>query len=112
MRAQYFPTIATFSESISAGFPSAAEGFEDEPLDLHRWLVRHPAATFLFRVRGDALRDEHIRDGSLLIVDRSIKPSDRKLVVAEQEGEFVIFRYRADCAGIICGVVVGLAMRF
>lgn len=56
---------------INAGFPSAAEGYEDQPLDLYE-LIPNPAATFFFRVKGDDLRHEHLRDGSYLIVDRSI----------------------------------------
>ncbi|MFA7236202.1 MAG: S24 family peptidase [Phycisphaeraceae bacterium] len=60
--------------SIAAGFPSAAEGYEDEPLNLHDWLVQHPAATFFYRVRGNALFAEGISDGAVLVVDRSIHP--------------------------------------
>ena len=52
---------------LSSGFPSPAEHFTDAPLDLNRRFIRNPAATFFARVEGDALRDEGIRDGDLLL---------------------------------------------
>lgn len=73
--------------SIAAGFPSPAQGYEDEPLDLNALLVRHPAATYFYRVRGNALADEGIRDGALLVVDRSISPRPGRLVVVDWNGE-------------------------
>jgi len=104
--------LAAFSDSLSAGFPSAAEGYEDEPLNLHDWLVRNPAATFFFRVSGDVLREEHIRDGSLLVVDRSLTPSRGRLVVAEECGQFIVVRFRVGCEAVVCGVVVAVVVRF
>lgn len=68
---------------INAGFPSAAEGYEDQPLNLHDLCVQNPAATFFYRVVGDELIDEHLCDGALLVVDRSVRPAPGKLVVAE-----------------------------
>ncbi len=104
--------LILFSDSVSAGFPSAAEGYEDEPLNLHNWIVRNPAATFFFRVSGDVLCDEHIRDGSLLVVDRSIEPSRGRLVVAEEEGRFIVARHRVGCEARVCGVVIAVVIRF
>jgi DNA polymerase V len=96
---------------ISAGFPSAAEGYEDEPLNLHTWLIAHPAATFFYRVNGDALRDEYIRDGALLVVDRSVIPVRGNLVVAEEHGCFVVRRFVVGTF-IVVGVVVAAITRF
>jgi DNA polymerase V len=99
------------AEPISAGFPSAAEGYEDEPLDLHTWLVRNPAATFFYRVEGDVLRDEYIRHGAILVVDRSITPLRGRLAVSEEQGQFTITRFKGD-SSLIVGVVVGVVTRF
>jgi DNA polymerase V len=96
-----------FSDNLSAGFPSAAEGYEDEPLNLHDWIVRNPAATFLYRVRGRDLEHEHVCDGSVLVVDRSVRPTDKRLIVAEVDGVFVVCRYRPGVPATIVGVVVG-----
>jgi len=39
-----------FSESVSAGFPSPAEGYADEVLDLNVALMQNPDATFFVKV--------------------------------------------------------------
>jgi len=95
---------------INAGFPSAAEGYEDNPLDLHALLVRNPAATFFYTVNGDELRDEHIRHNSILVVDRSMRPARGKLVVTEDAGEFIVCRYKQQ--SFIVGVVTAVVTRF
>ena len=77
---------------MEAGFPSPAQGYEDEPLDLHQLLVKRPAATFFFRARGGELHHEGIRDGSILVVDRSLTPSPGQLVVADRDGQRVVCR--------------------
>ena len=97
---------------ISAGFPSAAEGYEDQPLNLHDWIVHNPAATFFYRVRGDALRHEYLRDGSILVVDRSVTPTCGKLVLIEDEGDFVVCRFRPNHPQTVCGVVIAAVTRF
>ncbi len=74
----------------AAGFPSPAEPFAERELDLNRYLVKHPAATFFLGVKGDALLDAGIRPGDLLIVDRSIDPAPGRVVVAVVNGEFTV----------------------
>lgn len=96
--------------NLSAGFPSAAEGYEDEPLNLHEWLVRNPAATFFYRVEGNGLEHEHIRHGSVLVVDRSVPPARGRLVLIEDDGTFAVTRYRCDPAMVI-GVVTAVVTR-
>lgn len=111
--------------SVEAGFPSPAQGYEDEPLDLHQLLVKRPAATFFFRARGGELRGEGIRDGSILVVDRSLTPSPGQLVVADRDGQRVVCRFGArrgvlDPGGdaeddeglVVWGVVTAAVVRF
>lgn len=99
---------------IAGGYPSPAQGYEEEPLDLHSMLVRHPAATFFFRARGDELRGEGIRDGSILVVDRSVTPSPGKLVVADADGERIVVRLDQHNHRrlIVWGVVTAAVVRF
>jgi DNA polymerase V len=35
---------------VSAGFPSPAEDYIESSLDLNKYLVKHPAATFFVKV--------------------------------------------------------------
>jgi len=97
---------------ISAGFPSAAEGMEDANLDLHSLLVRHPAATFFYRVKGDGLRNECIPDRSILVVDRAVAPTPGCLVVAEDSGAFIVNKFVPGVPTVLCGVVVAMVVRF
>jgi DNA polymerase V len=105
--------IPRLTEAISAGFPSAAEGYEDEPLNLHEWIVRNPPATFFFRVQGEALYKEHIRDGSVVVVDRSITPTPGRLVLVEdmEKGEFVVMRFHAGVLSQVRGVVTAVVTK-
>lgn len=68
------------------GFPSPAEDFEDDAIDLHRMLVRNPAATFLYRASGWSMLHAGICDGDVLVVDRSVAVKDGDIVVATWEG--------------------------
>jgi len=69
-------------------------------IDLNRHLVKHPSATYYARVKGESMRDAGISDGDLLIVDKSIDPSDGKIAICYVDGEFTLKRIKIDAAGI------------
>lgn len=96
---------------VSAGFPSPAEGYEDESLDVHRYVVKNPAATFFYRVRDDTLTRDGILDGSVLVVDRSVSPKPGKLAVVEDGGAFAVVRLGGRDR-VVFGVVVACVTRF
>ena len=77
---------------VEAGFPSPAEDYLDRRLDLHQHLVRNEAATFFLRAHGESMLGAGIHDGDLLIVDRSIEPAHRKVVIAALDGELTVKR--------------------
>lgn len=83
------------SGSVVAGFPSPAEQYQEQPLDLNELLVRHPAATFFVRVQGDSMTGAGIHDGDLLVVDRSIRPADGDIIIACVDGDFTVKTLRA-----------------
>jgi len=70
-----------------AGFPSPAEDFLDDEIDLHRMLVRNPAATYLYRASGWSMMLAGICDGDILVVDRSVQPQHGDVVVATWDGQ-------------------------
>jgi DNA polymerase V len=82
------------SATVEAGFPSPADDHLERALDLNEELVRNPAATFFVRVKGESMRDAGIRSGDILVVDRSLSPVDRQIVVAMIDGEFTVKRFR------------------
>ena len=78
------------SGSVVAGFPSPAEQYLEPPLDLNELLVKRPAATYFVRVEGDSMVGAGIRDGDLLVVDRSLRPADGDVIIASVDGEFMV----------------------
>ena len=75
-------------DCVRAGFPSPAEDFQVERLDLTAILVSHPQATFFLRLRGDSMHDAGLFDGDLLVVNRALKPVNGDVVIAVVDGEF------------------------
>lgn len=77
---------------IRAGFPSPAQDYISETIDLNKDLIRHPASTFYGRVVGDSMIDEGIEEGDILVIDKSIEPEDNDLAVCCLDGEFTLKR--------------------
>jgi DNA polymerase V len=77
---------------ISAGFPSPALDFVDVSIDLNKYLIKHPSATFYGRVKGVSLKNAGIDNGDLLIIDRSLRPTNGKIAVCYIDGEFTAKR--------------------
>ena len=86
--------LPLFLTRISAGFPSPAEDYLDRKLDLNEHLVKHPAATFFVKVDGESMIKAGINHGDILIVDRSLEPADKKIVIAGIRGELTVKRIR------------------
>ena len=83
-----------FIATVPAGFPSPAADYEEGKLDLNRHLIRNPAATFFVRVTGDSMLKAGVHNGDLLVVDRSIEPRDKNVVIAVVNGELTVKRIR------------------
>lgn len=77
---------------VRAGFPSLADEEPTEKLDLLKLLVRHPAATFFFRIGGTSMVDAEMDEGDIIIVDRSIEPYNGCSAVCFIDGEFTVKR--------------------
>ena len=95
---QQKPLLMTVS--VSAGFPSPAEQYVESPLDLNELLVHQPAATYFVRASGDSMLGAGIRNGDILIVDRSLEAIDGSVVIAAVDDEFTVKYYRKDSGGI------------
>lgn len=85
---------------IQAGFPSPAQDYISESIDLNREIVRHPSATFYGRVSGESMIDEGICEGDILVIDRSLEPTDGDLAVCCLDGEFTLKRIRLESGRI------------
>ena len=96
----YGPDLSTkylqsfFEVGVPAGFPSLAADYEENKLDLNRHLIKNPAATFFVRASGDSMVGAGIHSGDLLIVDRSLEPRDKSVIIALMDGELTVKRIR------------------
>lgn len=86
---------------IKAGFPSPAQDYISESIDLNKDLIDHPAATFYGRVTGDSMAEEGITEGDILVIDRSLEPEEGDLAVCCIEGEFTLKRIHRGKSGCI-----------
>ena len=84
--------LVLYASRVPAGFPSPADDYIDQRLDLNDHLIEHPAASFFVRVSGDSMIGAGIHDGDLLIVDRALKPLDGRVVIAALGGELTVKR--------------------
>ena len=87
-----FEKIPLFEGSVQAGFPSPADDYMDMDLDLHDHLVQNPSATFCVKAIGESMKDAGIQSGDVMIVDRSLEPENRSIVLAVIDGEFTVKR--------------------
>lgn len=86
--------VPLYASAVSAGFPSPADDYLELSLDLNQYLIKHPAATFYVRVKGDSMINAGIHDGDLLIVDKSVEPENNDVVVCVINGEFTVKRLK------------------
>lgn len=76
--------------TVRAGFPSPADDWSQERIDLTKLLIPHPACTFLVKSGGLSMKDAGIDDGDLLVVDRYMKPEHKSIVVAVLDNDFTV----------------------
>lgn len=100
MQKIYRPDLSTpltcplFMAPVEAGFPSPADDYVEGQLDLNKHLIKHPAATFFVRATGESMINAGIFPNDILIVDRSLEPADKKVVIAVINGELTVKRFR------------------
>ena len=83
-------TVPFYLHKASAGFPSPATDYIEEDIDLNIHLIKNVPATFIIRVQGKSMTDVGIYDGDLLVVDKSLKPKNFSIVVANVHDELVV----------------------
>lgn len=80
----------------ATGFGAAADDYMERGIDLNEQLIKNKPATFFFKMKGDAMTDAGIFDGDILIVDRSLKLQNGKVVVAVLNGELLVRRFHKN----------------
>ena len=80
----------------ATGFGAAADDYMERGIDLNEQLVKNKPATFFFRMKGEAMREAGIFDGDVLVVDRSIRLANGKVIVAILNGELLVRRFHKN----------------
>lgn len=84
-----------YSGKVTAGqsrFPSPAQDYEQDFLDLNKDYITNAASTYFFNVKGNSMEGAHIPDGCRVVVDASIKAKSSSIVVAAVDGEWMVKR--------------------
>lgn len=84
--------IPLFYSTVRAGFPSPADDYIEDYLDLNEYLIKNPTATFLVKAKGESMINASINSGDILVVDRSIEAKHGQIVIAAIEGELTVKR--------------------
>ena len=83
-----------YLNSVCAGFPSPASDYLEGEIDLNRYLITNPPATFIVKSQGNCMLQAGIHSGDLLVVDRSIKPKNNSIAIASIDGELTVKRIK------------------
>ena len=75
---------------VGAGFPSPATDYVEDDIDLNTHLIKNIPSTFLIRVQGKSMSGVGIRNGDLLVVDRSLNPKNFSTVIVNINEELVV----------------------
>ncbi|MBL8015936.1 MAG: translesion error-prone DNA polymerase V autoproteolytic subunit [Ignavibacteria bacterium] len=75
---------------IPAGFPSPAQDYQEDKIDLNEQLIKHPSSTFIIKVIGDSMIEEGICNKSFLIVDRSLEYKKNSIAVVNINGDYTV----------------------
>lgn len=85
-----------YAKNISAGFPSPADDYMDMSLDLNKELIKDPNATFYGRVKGNSMQNIGIMDGDVLVIDKSLDPTNDAIAVCFIDGDFTVKRVHVE----------------
>ena len=77
---------------VSAGFPSPADDYKEENIDLNEHLIKNPFSTFFIRVKGNSMINSGIQDQDLIVVDKSLIAKPGNIVIAIIDGKFTVKR--------------------
>ncbi len=94
-------SLPLFLVRAAAGFPSPADDFLDQNLDLNEYIIKNPSATFYVKAAGDSMEKAGIFEGDLIVIDRSKKAVHNSIVLAVINGDFTLKRILFTNAGKI-----------
>lgn len=92
--------VPFFDIGISCGIPSPQNDLTQQRISLDKELIKNKKTTFFARVSGQSMIGAGLDDNDLLVIDRSIPPSNNKIAVCFLDGEFTVKRIRVEQDGV------------
>lgn len=89
-----------FVGGIKAGFPSPAADFEGDEISLDKVLVKNQISTFYAKANGNSMTGAGIDNGDIMVIDRSLEPTENKIAVCCIDGEFTVKRIKIKKDGL------------
>jgi DNA polymerase V len=77
---------------VQAGFPSPADDYLEDSLDLNKYLIKNADSTFFVKVSGESMIDIGIFPEDILIVDKSLDAKNNDIVIAILDNDFTVKR--------------------
>jgi DNA polymerase V len=84
--------LPVYETTVPAGFPSPAQEYLGDTMDLNDYLIKNKTASFIAKVEGNSMIDAGIFEGDLVVVDRALTAKNRDIVIAAVNHEFTIKR--------------------
>lgn len=86
--------------SIPAGGPVTSEEYVEDWVVFPERQIKHPADSFILRVRGDSMIDAGIFEGDHVVATAKLHPKNGDVVIALVDGGSTVKRFVKDKTGV------------
>jgi len=101
LKPKSFPYLTFVLSYVKAGYPSPEGDPQEEKINLAEILIKRPNSTFLIRISGNSMDEAGIKNGDILVIDRSLNPKDGDIALCILNGEFTVKRLKFNSNGEI-----------
>lgn len=84
--------LSLMGTTISADFPSPADDYIEQKLDLNKELISHPSSAFGKHVKEISIIDSGIHAGDTIVIDKSLDPKTNSVLICFLNGDFTVKR--------------------
>lgn len=85
--------------TISAGFPSPADDFQEDVISLDKYVVRNKDATFYARLKGTSMVEAGLDEDDIIVIDRSMELIDNRIAICYVDGDFTCKKVKINLDG-------------
>ena len=89
---QYNYSLPLFSNTVRAGVPETVDDHIEQYIDLNSHLIKNPDTTFFVIASGDSMINAGIHHNDMLVVDKSLKATHSKIIIASVANELTVKR--------------------